>query len=214
MSTSTVTPDPLASAVPAPQIAPSDMAASAGPSPSFPTPPQQPAAPAPQPSRLKAILSAVANTVDTGLSGVSDKGRPGFIQGLGSGARAEQQNIAQQNAVKFQDFDTQVRLANLHHQDQELQLRTQEQQDAHQKAQDEQADFDEAHGISYDPHPNDGQAVMDTLASQTATNGAASVPAGTHLSADGKTVNVPDNSPETQAGLLTKYKQLQGPLSL
>jgi hypothetical protein len=165
-------------------------------------------------SRLGAILGAVARTVSTGLSGIPAGGRPSFIGGLGQGARAEQAAQAVQSEIKFKDFDTQLRLANLHNQDKELQLRTQEQQDAHQKAQNAQADYDEDHGISYDPHPNDGAAVMDTLKGQTQANGAAEVPAGTHLSADGKTVNVPDQSQETQAGLLQKYKQLQGPLSL
>jgi hypothetical protein len=55
---------------------------------------------------------------------------------------------------------------------------------------------------------------METLQAQTQAQGAASVPAGTHLAADGKTVNVPDNSQETAQGLMAKYKQLQGPLSL
>ena len=173
-----------------------------------------PNTPTPPSSRLGAILSAVARTVSTGLSGIPDKGRPSFVSGLGEGARAENAAQAAQQEIKFRDFDTQVRLANLHNQDQELQLRTQAQQDAHQKQQNDQADWDEAHGISYDPHPNDGAAVMDTLKAQTQANGVATVPAGTHLSADGKTVNVPDPSQETQAGLLAKYRELQGPLSL
>jgi hypothetical protein len=162
----------------------------------------------------KSTLGAVARTVSTGLSGIPDKGRPSFVTGLGEGARAGQQAQATAQEIKFKDFDTQVRLANLHNQDQELQLRTQEQQDSHQKAQNTQADWDEEHGISYDPHPNDGKAVMDTLQGQTQANGAAEVPAGTHLSADGKTVNIPDPSQETQAGLLKKYKDLQGVLGL
>jgi hypothetical protein len=167
-----------------------------------------------QRSGWKNALGKGLSVLSTGLSGVSDRGRPSFFGGLGEGSRAENAAQAQQQDIKFKDFDTQVRMANLHNQDLELQMRTQEQQDAHQKAQDTQADYDEEHGISYDPHPNDGKAVMDTLAGQTQANGAAEVPAGTHLSADGKTVNVPDNSSETTQGLLSKYKQLQGPLSL
>jgi hypothetical protein len=162
----------------------------------------------------KGALGKVASVISTGLSGIPAGARPSFAGGLGQGARAENAAQAAQQDIKFKDFDTQVRLANLHNQDQELQLRTQEQQDAHQKAQDAQADYDEDHGISFDPHPNDGKAVLDTLQGQTQANGAAEVPPGTHLSADGKTVNVPDNSQETQAGLLQKYKDLQGPLSL
>jgi hypothetical protein len=239
MSTTPVTPDQstLASAVPTqtpPPVQPAAQTAQpaaqsttppAGPrltsalaaivSASTPPPPAAPAANTPpaQPSWKKDIGKGLS-TLSTALSGVPSGGRPSFAGGLGQGARAENAAQAQQQDIKFKDFDTQVRLANLHNQDQELQLRTQEQQDAHQKAQDDQSDFDESHGISYDPHPNDGKAVLDTLQGQTQANGAAAVPAGTHLSADGKSVNVPDPSQETQAGLLEKYKQLQGPLSL
>jgi hypothetical protein len=162
----------------------------------------------------RSALGKAVSAVSTGLAGVPAGGRPSFLGGLGQGARADQAAQATAQDIKFKDFDSQVRLANLHNQDLELQLRTQEQQDAHQKAQDAQADYDEDHGISYDPHPNNGQAVLDTLQGQTQANGAAAVPSGTHLSADGNTVNVPDNSQETQAGLLQKYKDLQGPLSL
>jgi hypothetical protein len=182
--------------------------------PAQPAQPAQPNTPSPTQPAWKSTLGKVAGVVSTGLAGVPAGGRPSFMGGLGQGARSAQAAEAQQQDIKFKDFDTQVRLANLHNQDKELQLRTQEQQDAHQKSQDEQSDFDEAHGISFDPHPNDGKAVLDTLQGQTQANGAAEVPPGTHLSADGQTVNVPDNSQETQAGLLEKYKQLQGPLSL
>ena len=81
-------------------------------------------------SRLKAILSAVANVASTGLAGVPDKGRPSVFSGLGEGARANQAAQANQQAIKMADFDSSVRLASLHAQDQELQLRTQAQQDA------------------------------------------------------------------------------------
>src|SRR5437867_1846973 len=59
--------------------------------------PTTPSQPAPQPkSRLQAIISAVANVAATGLQGIPDTGRPGFVQGLGEGARAQQ-------AVKFKN---------------------------------------------------------------------------------------------------------------
>jgi hypothetical protein len=233
MSTSAVTPDQSggltaavtaapaqvdSSALSAPSQAPAQQAQQAlQDNTSAPSPDQsaaQPVGPANGPSRLNTVLARIVGAVSTGLAGVPAGKRPSFIGGLGEGARAEDAAQATQNDIKFKDFDTQVRLANLHHQDQELQLRTQEQQDAHQKQQDFQSDWDEDHGISYDPHPNDGQAVMDTLQGQTQATGAATIPAGTHLAADGKTVNVPDNSQETAAGLMAKYKQLQGPLSL
>src|SRR5260370_37098366 len=76
--------------------------------------------------------------------------------------------------------------------------------------QNDQADYDEAHGVEYDTHPNNGEAVTQTLKAQTAANGSASIPPGTHLGADGKTINVPSGSPDTQAGLLSKYKELAG----
>jgi hypothetical protein len=163
-------------------------------------------------SRLQAVLKAVANVVPTALAGVPAGGRPSFAGGLGQGARAEQAAQATAQDIKFKDFDNQVRAANLHNQDLELQLRTQDQQDAHQKAQDLQQDWDADHGIQYNPHPNDGDAVMQTWKAQNTTDGAATVAPGTHLSADGKSINVPSNSPETQQGLMEKYKTLQGVL--
>ncbi len=207
----------LANAVTAPpQVDPSAVAASAQPVTSVASTPQQPTLAAqPQPtSRLHAILSAVAQVESTALAGIPDKGRESFATGLGEGARAENAAQATQQDIKFKTFDDSVRAANLHNQDLELQMRTQEQQDAHQKAQDFQSDWDEDHGITYDPHPNDGKAVVDTLQGQTAANGSATIPAGTHLSADGNTINIPTNDDNTQAGMLAKYKALQGPLSL
>lgn len=172
--------------------------------------------PTPPPARpaWQTTLGKVASVVSTGLAGIPDKGRPSFVTGLGEGARAENAAQAAQQEIKFKTFDDQVRTANLHNQDLELQLRTQEQQDAHQKAQDAQADYDDDHGINYDTIANHGPSVMEHLTAQTQANGAASVPAGTHLSADGKTINIPSNDDSTAAGLLQKYKDLQGPLSL
>ena len=169
-----------------------------------PKTPQQPA-PAQSGSRLSRIISAVANVAETALSGIPDKGRPSFVTGLGEGARAEQANIANQQAIKFRDLDSQIRIAALHHQDQELQLRTQDQQDAHQKFQDFQDDWDSDHGIVKNTIPNHGGAVVDHLTAQTAANGAATVPAGTYLSADGNSIHVPTDSSETDAGMLQKY---------
>src|SRR5207249_4741428 len=40
---------------------------------------------------------------------------------------------------------------------------------------------------------------------QTDATGAASVPAGTHLSADGKSILIPRQTTDTQAGLLQNY---------
>jgi hypothetical protein len=174
---------------------------------------QLPQTPQPQ-SRLAAVLTAVAKTVSTGLSAIPNQGRPSVVTGLGQGARAEQAAEATENQIKMQDFENSVRLANLHNTDLELQHRTQEQQDAHQRFQDFQNDYDEEHGISHDTVPNDANAVIQHLQAQTATNGTSSVPPGTHLSADGKTVNVPSQDPDTQKGLMQKYNDLAPGVSL
>lgn len=207
MSTSTVTPDQS-------QAAPSSTLAAAVSAPSEITLPPQTSSnsdgsqlpQAPQPtSRLKSVLSAVANVVTTGLASVPAHGRPSFVNGLTEGARGAQAAEAQQQDIKFKTFDDQLRAASLHNQDIELQNHTQAQSDAHQAAQDAQHDWDEAHGIQYDEIPNSGQAVMDHLTAQTAASGSASIPAGTHLSADGKSILVPKQTDETQAAQLLKY---------
>ncbi|MGB8989911.1 MAG: hypothetical protein WCC37_25160 [Candidatus Sulfotelmatobacter sp.] len=155
--------------------------------------------------RLRAILSAIASVGSTAMAGVPAGGRPSFAGGLGQGARAGQAAQAVQQDVKFKDFDSQVRAATLHAQDQELQLRTQAQQDAHQRFQDDQSDYDEAHGIQYDTVPNTGDAAVNYLKAQTQGSGSASIPPGTHLSADGKSILIPKQSDDTQTALLQKY---------
>lgn len=82
------------------------------------TPSQQQTQPAPtnSPSRLSRIISAVANVADTALAGIPNKGRSTFVTGLGEGARAEQANVANQQAIKFKTFDDSVRAAQLHNQ--------------------------------------------------------------------------------------------------
>jgi hypothetical protein len=125
--------------------------------------------------------------------------------GLGQGARSEQSAQAAAQDIKFKSFDDQVRAANLHHQDQELQLRTQDQTDAHQKFQDFQHDWNQDHGIDDTTIPNTGDAVLDHLSTQTAGNGAASIPPGTHLSADGKSIQVPTDTQATRDGQLQQY---------
>jgi hypothetical protein len=169
-------------------------------------PPSQaaPAAPAPT-SRLQAIIQAVSKVGETALAGIPNKGRPSFVTGLGEGARSAQQEQATQSAIRFKTFDDSVRAAQLHNQDKELQARTQAQADAHQVAQDTQHDWDEAHGLQYQEIPNSGQAATDYLTAQSG-NGGASIPAGTHLSADGKTILIPKQGDDTQAALLKKYQ--------
>ena len=207
MSTSTADTSSLSQAIQAP-----DVQITPGPMPQVPqAAPQQPTlAPQQGGSRLGQILSAVAKVATTGLASVPAQGRPSFVNGLTQGARGAQAAEAAQQDIKFKDFDNQLRLANLHNQDLQAQARTQEQNDAHQKFEDFQQDYDEAHGISYDTHPNQGEAVLQTLRGQTAANGAATIAPGTHVSADGESINIPSNDPNTQAGLLGKYKELAG----
>ena len=130
--------------------------------------PQQPttqnATPTPAPaqggSRLARIMQAVANVASTAVAGIPDKGRPSFATGLGEGARAEQQAIANQQAIKFRDLDSQVRPAQLHNQDLKLQQDTQAQQDAHVKAELDNRALAESMGIDYDTLPSHGPTVM------------------------------------------------------
>src|SRR5579864_6883403 len=185
------------------------QAASAVSQPSQPQAPSQPTpAPAQGGSRLARIIQAVAKVADTGLAGVPDKGRPSFVTGLGEGARAEQANIANQQAIKFQSFQDQVRLAQLHAQDQKLQLDTQAQTDAHVKAELDNRALANELGIKYDTIASDGDTVMGHLEAQTAAKGSASVPPGTHLSGNGDTVNIPRNDQATQDGQKQMYSML------
>jgi hypothetical protein len=197
MSTASVTPNP--SQVQADSSAPP---ASAAPAPAQPT------------SRLSAILGAVARTADTGLAGIPAGGRPSFLGGLGQGARAEKQDIANQQAVKFKTFDDQVRMAELHNQDLKMQNDTQAQTDAHTKADLDNRALANSLGVDYDTIANHGAAVMDHLTAQTTANGASSVPGGTHLSGDGKTVQIPKDTQATRDGQKTMYNQLAPALGL
>jgi len=182
-----------------------------------PAPPQQPAAPPAQPqptSRLQAILGAVAKTVTTGLAGIPNQGRPSFVTGLGEGARAEQAAEATQQAIKFKSFEDQVRLSQLHSQDQKLQLDTEAQRDAHTKADLDNRALANSLGVDYDQLTSHGPTVMDHLASQTSTNGAASVPPGTHLSGDGESINIPKDTQATRDGQKRMYEILAPALGL
>ncbi len=206
MSSPTITPDqdsqaPSVNAVSPPTSTLGQVLAPHGP----PTIDASQAQPTQPQSRLTAILHAVASVGSTALAGIPDKGRATFVTGLGQGARQAQADEANQQAIKFKTFDDQVRAAQLHAQDLELQNHTQAQADAHQAAQDAQHDWDETHGLQYDEIPNTGQAVTDHLTAQTTGNGAATIPPGTHLSADGKSILIPRQSDDTQTAQLTKY---------
>jgi hypothetical protein len=169
---------------------------------------------APSSGGWKSSLGKALSAVSTGLSGVPAGGRPSTLGGLGQGARAEQAAQAAQQNIKFRSFDDSVKAASLHNQDQELQNHTQEQTDAHQKAQDVQHDWDEDHGLQYDTIPNTGSAATDYLASQTTANGSATVPDGSHLSADGKSILIPKQNSATQAAQLNKYNTFREVMNL
>ena len=165
-------------------------------------------------SRLGKIMQAIAGVTSTALAGIPAGGRPSFAGGLGQGARAGQAAQAVQQDIKFKTFDDQVRAANLHNQDLELQQRTQAQQDAHQKAQEDRHDWLEANGQDDDTIPNTAGAVTDYLKTQTASNGAASIPAGTHLTADGKSIVVPQDTQATRDAQLKQYNTFGPALGL
>jgi hypothetical protein len=151
----------------------------------------------------------------TALAGIPDKGRPGFISGLGEGARSEQAAQANQQAIKYKDFETQERVAQLHNDDLRIQNQTQAQQDAHIAAENTQRDYDDDHNIQFNPHPSDGGAVIQTLQARTQADPAgASIAPGSYHSADGNTIMEPDGSDSTNAGLTQKYKDLQSALGL
>jgi len=171
-------------------------------------------APAQSGSRLGRILGAIANVADTGLAGIPDKGRPNFVSGLGEGARAEEQSQANQQNIKFKTFDDQLRAAQLHNQDLTIQNQTQAQADAHEDHINKIHENDGDWGITYDTIANHGDAVMDHLATQTAANGAAVVPPGTHISGDGETILIPKDTPETNAGQLAQFKAVAPALGL
>ena len=165
-------------------------------------------------SRLVSVLGAIAKTLSTGLAGVPDRGRPSFVGGLGDGARANQAADAVAQDIKFKNFEDQVRTANLHVQDQELQNRTQAQSDAHQVAQEARHDWLEANGQDDDTIPNTASAVTDYLKTGTMVNGAASVPPGTHLTADGKSIVVPQDTQATRDAQLKQYQTFGPALGL
>lgn len=130
-------------------------------------------------SRLQAILAAVSNVGSTALAGVPDRGRPGFIQGLGEGARAEQADQANQQAIKFQSFNDSVRAAQLHNEDIRMQWADQDHQDAVQANADAQAKrMTDQTGMTYTFVPNDagGKAALAQMGGQMAQNGSVSVP--------------------------------------
>jgi len=172
------------------------------------------AAPAQGGSRLARIIQAVAGVASTALAGIPNQGRPSFVTGLGEGARAEKENIANQQAIKFKNFDDQVRLAQLHNQDVALQNATQAQLDAHNAAELNMRKQANDLGVDYDTIANHGPAVVDHLTASTATNGAASVPPGTHVSGDGNTVYIPQNTQKTRDAQKHMYNELSPALGL
>lgn len=174
--------------------------------------------PAQPQSRLSQVLSAVAKVGSTAIAATPQGGRPSFLGGLGAGARAEQASQAaaaqQQQDIKFRSFDDQVRLSQLHAQDQEQQNRNQAQQDAHEAHMQTMSQLMDDFGIEHDTVPNNGAAAIDYMKTQTAGNGAVAVPPGTHISGDGKSILIPKDTPETDAGQLALFKAVGPALGL
>jgi hypothetical protein len=105
-------------------------------------------------------------------------------------------------------------MAELHNQDLKMQNDTQAQTDAHTKAELDNRSLANSLGIDYDSIASHGPTVMGHLADQTAANGAASVPGGTHLTGDGEGVNIPQDTQKTRDGQKQMYNSLSGPLGL
>jgi len=172
-------------------------------------------APAPQPSRLTSVLAAIVSAAGAGIAGAANqKGRASFAGGMAGGAAQELNQQAQQQNIKFKTFDDQLRMAELHNQDLKLQNDTQAQTDAHTKAEIDNRAMANDLGIDYDTIANHGPAVMDHLAAQTAGNGAASVPPGTHVSADGQNIYMPKDNQATRDGQKAMYTALAPALGL
>jgi hypothetical protein len=211
-------PSSLSQAVPSPGQAPSQIQLSA-PDATNQDGSQLPQAPqAQQPSRLTSTLAAIVSAATTGLASIPAHGRSSFLNGATQGARGAQAAQANQQAndqaVKFKTFDDQIRAAQLHNQDLALQNSTQEQSDAHESHIDKIHANDADWGITYDTINNHGDSVMDHLLTQTAANGAAVVPPGTHISGDGETILIPRDTPETAAGQLSQFKAVAPALGL
>ncbi|HEX3740042.1 MAG TPA: hypothetical protein VHV29_09985 [Terriglobales bacterium] len=164
-----------------------------------PQPQAQPPAPAPTgQSRLHSILSAVAVAAGNGLAAsAGQRGRQSFGSGLAAGAQ-------KQLDYQFQSASDAYRAAQLTRQDKEYQLHSQEIQNATQKAHDDHMDWLEAHGYDSEDIANDSQSVLNRMSLQSA-NGGITVPAGTAINPDGKTINVPSDTPATHQAQLQDY---------
>src|ERR1700676_2169528 len=163
--------------------------------PTAPGTPAQPPTPAPPPSRLGAILGAVARTVSTGLAGIPDKGRPSFVTGLGEGARSAQAANATEQALKFANFDSSVKAAELHNQDLHQQNADQEASDAHEDhlINVKKYEPDNDWGLDGDTIANHGQAAITHAQNQTAANGAVTISPMARVNDD--TVSLPHDTP-------------------
>jgi hypothetical protein len=152
------------------------------------------------------IIGGIADKLGAGLAGIPDKGRPSFITGLGQGARSAQE-------FKFRSLEDAHRAAQLTMQDRELHLREQEQEDLHQQRMDAHTQaFDahqqwlEDHGYESEEIPNDSTAVKDRMRAQSA-NGGITVPAGTSIHPNGKTIVIPKDTPGTHAAQVADYNK-------
>src|ERR1700688_3766584 len=156
-------------------------------------------------SRLMQILSAVAKVGSTAAAGIPAGNRPSFLGGVGQGARAENAAQATQQQLKFQNFQDQVRLAQMHNEDIRMQNAEDDHQAAVQTNADAQADrMTKTTGMTYTfvPNSDGGKEVWDHFGVQMAQNGSVSVPAGTIAGPKGW--YVPNKSSVEQAQANTK----------
>jgi hypothetical protein len=157
-------------------------------------------------SKLGSIVGRALSTISTGLASVPSHGRPSAFNGLTEGARGAQEAEATQQNLKFKDMDTQVRLAQLTHQEKVWSNEDQDrvdQLDASAKAQ--VAQMGDKYGQTYDFVANDdnGQAAMTHLGMKQLQDGSASLPAGVIAAPHGW--YVPNKSSQDQSTANTKH---------
>lgn len=151
------------------------------------------------------LLTTLASIVSTGLSGLPQGGRPGFVSGLGSGARAGQQAAAVAQDIKYKNFDSAVRAAQLHGDDLRLQNQTQAQQNANSKEWRERHDWLQENGYDDATIPNTADHAMGYLTNQTTINGSTSIAAGSGINPDGNTIHIPADTQATRDAQKKQY---------
>jgi len=160
----------------------------------------------PRRSNLGNVVGKVLSTINTGLAGVQSRGRPSVFNGMVQGAQAVQQADANQQALKFKDFDTQVRLAQLNHQEKVWQNEDQDRIDQlDQSAKTQVASMGDKYGQTYDFVPNDdnGQAALTHMGMKQLQDGSVSLPEGVIAAPHGW--YIPNKSSQEQSKANTQH---------